>query len=132
MRPKGSVYHRCHCVDDQGSERFNFCRESYQHGSWYFHVDLPPEAGERRQLRRGGFESRQAAELALITVIKRMTPTPTVTLEVSIFEVELLREAMAIYRKMWGRADVADAVMSGLELDLEKAEQALMIAEDES
>ncbi|GLY67242.1 site-specific integrase [Amycolatopsis taiwanensis] len=35
------------------------------HGSWYFRVELPPAAnGRRRQLRRGGFRSQQAARQA--------------------------------------------------------------------
>jgi hypothetical protein len=41
---------------------------SPSHGSWYFSADLPSVAGQRRRVRRGGFESWAAAVAALETL----------------------------------------------------------------
>lgn len=64
----GSVYRRCGCRDEV-TRRLLGARcpglNSGGHGSWYFSVDLPSAAGERRRVRRGGFATRAAAVAAL-------------------------------------------------------------------
>jgi hypothetical protein len=69
MPSQGRVYKRCGCVDPaSGRLRGSHCRRLAErgHGSWYLAVDLPPNRdGRRRQLRRGGYRTRSAAESAL-------------------------------------------------------------------
>jgi integrase len=64
----GSVFRRCGCRD-QATGRLLGARcprlSSRGHGKWYFSVDLPSPAGDRRRARRGGFASRAAAVVAL-------------------------------------------------------------------
>ena len=63
---KGSVLKRCPCpvaLDSRG--RRKACRKP--HGSWIFVADLGPDprTGKRRQVRRSGFASQDAAQRAL-------------------------------------------------------------------
>lgn len=64
----GSVFRRCGCRD-QATGRLLGARcpelRSRRHGTWYFSVELPSPAGDRRRVRRGGFASRQAAVAVL-------------------------------------------------------------------
>jgi integrase len=64
----GSVFRRCGCRDQATGRLLGArCRglRSRRHGTWYFSVDLPSGAGDRRRVRRGGFASRSAAVAAL-------------------------------------------------------------------
>jgi hypothetical protein len=64
----GSVYRRCGCRDEAARTLLGAgCpgMRSLGHGSWFFSVDLPSAAKERRRVRRGGFASREAAVAAL-------------------------------------------------------------------
>jgi hypothetical protein len=64
----GSVYRRCGCRDDAtGRPLGGHCPGlgSPSHGSWYFSVDLPSAAEQRRRVRRGGFANKAAAVAAL-------------------------------------------------------------------
>jgi integrase len=64
----GSVFRRCGCRDQAtGRLLAASCPElgSRRHGTWYFSVELPSPAGDRRRVRRGGFASRGAAAAAL-------------------------------------------------------------------
>ena len=67
---RGSVKKRCQCRDEQGRE-VKGCRkkgsDGRAHGSWYYIVDAgrEPQTGRRRQLKRGGFRSREEAELEM-------------------------------------------------------------------
>jgi hypothetical protein len=67
-KPPGSTYKRCHCRDPRtGKWRDTACpllRWS-NHGSWYFYLALPPIAGKRRRIRRGGFETEHEAREAM-------------------------------------------------------------------
>ena len=63
---KGSVFKRCQCprtYDTKG--RLKACNK--RHGSWSYVVDTGKDTrtGRRRQLTKGGFDSRSAAEAAL-------------------------------------------------------------------
>src|SRR6266700_2266320 len=64
----GSVFRRCGCRD-RATGRLLGARcpglSSRRHGRWYFSVELPSAAGDRRRVRRGGFASRSAAVVAL-------------------------------------------------------------------
>jgi integrase len=64
----GSVFRRCGCRD-QPTGRLLGARcprlSSRGHGTWYFSVELPSPAGDRRRVRRGGFASRAAAVAAV-------------------------------------------------------------------
>ena len=66
---QGSTFKRCPCPvrrDNRG--RRLSCGKS--HGSWSYVVDVPGTAGEkRRQVMRGGFHTRRAAEAALAEFI---------------------------------------------------------------
>jgi Phage integrase, N-terminal SAM-like domain len=67
----GSVYRRCGCRDEATGRLLGAgCPglEAPEHGSWYFSIDLPSAAGERRRVRRGGFTTRVAAVAALEVV----------------------------------------------------------------
>jgi integrase len=64
----GSVYRRCGCrYENTGRLLGAHCPglRSPAHGSWYFSADLPSPDGERRRVRRGGFDTRAAAVAAL-------------------------------------------------------------------
>jgi integrase len=67
----GSVFRRCGCRD-QATGRLLGARcpglSSRRHGTWYFSVELPSAAGDRRRVRRGGFASSAAAVAALGTL----------------------------------------------------------------
>jgi Arm DNA-binding domain/Phage integrase, N-terminal SAM-like domain len=65
---KGSVYKRCQCPverNDKG-ERLA-CKKA--HGSWSFVADAPAGPGRRRQVKRGGFANKKAAEEALAELV---------------------------------------------------------------
>lgn len=66
---KGSVYKRCPCgVTGGGVTRRPACKRD--HGTWYYVADLDAAGGKRRQERRGGYASRDAAQEALTAVLK--------------------------------------------------------------
>jgi integrase len=64
----GSVFRRCGCRD-RATDRLLGARcprlSSRVHGAWYFSLELPSPAGDRRRVRRGGFASKTAAVMAL-------------------------------------------------------------------
>ncbi len=62
---RGSTYKRCPCpVRRDGRGHRLTCPK--QHGSWTYHVDVPATDGRvRRQVTKGGFPTRRAAQLAL-------------------------------------------------------------------
>ncbi|WP_222270298.1 tyrosine-type recombinase/integrase [Modestobacter marinus] len=71
---RGRVYRRCSCRDDAGRQLGQSCPRlatDGKHGTWYFAVDLPGEAGKRRTMRRGGFTTKAAANRALADVTSR-------------------------------------------------------------
>lgn len=67
---KGSVYKRCQCAVERNArgERLA-CKKA--HGSWVFVADAGynPATGKRRQIRRGGFPTKAAAEEALAELV---------------------------------------------------------------
>ena len=68
---RGSVFRRCGCRDEAtGRLLGSRCPRlsSRRHGTWYFSIELPSSAGDRRRVRRGGFASRSAAVAALEAV----------------------------------------------------------------
>jgi hypothetical protein len=67
---EGSVFKRCSCRDANGRRLGSRCPQLRRgrgawnpgHGRWGYQLELPPRAdGSRRQLRRTGFDSRDAA-----------------------------------------------------------------------
>ena len=65
---RGSVYKRCQCPverNDKG-ERLA-CKKA--HGSWSYVADAPVGAGKRRQIKKGGFATKKAAEKALAELV---------------------------------------------------------------
>ncbi|MGH3657900.1 MAG: site-specific integrase, partial [Micromonosporaceae bacterium] len=67
----GSIYKRCTCKDADGRRLGAKCPKLRRtggawhptHGSWGYQLELPPPPGRgRRQLRRSGFTSRDAAQ----------------------------------------------------------------------
>lgn len=66
MSRSTGVFKRCHCRDrDTGRLLGVGCPllGNRGHGSWWFRLELPRgQNGKRRQLRRGGFRSRRAAQ----------------------------------------------------------------------
>ncbi|WP_442785255.1 Arm DNA-binding domain-containing protein [Amycolatopsis sp. H20-H5] len=67
MDTSHGLFKRCSCLDDVGRPLNSSCSRLQErgHGSWYFRVELPlGRNGRRRQLRRGGFSSRDAAKQA--------------------------------------------------------------------
>jgi integrase len=65
----GCVFKRCGCRDQEGGRLLGarcVLLSLEGHGTWYFGVELPAgPGGGRRRLRRGGFGSRVAAQVAL-------------------------------------------------------------------
>lgn len=68
MRSQGRIFKRCGCVNPiDGRPCGSRCPRLAErwHGSWYFAIELPTgRDGRRRQLRRGGYRTRAAAEAA--------------------------------------------------------------------
>jgi integrase len=64
---RGAVYKRCPCRDG-GGQRLKACRKD--HGTWWFKFETAPDAatGRRRQVSKGGFRTRVAAEMAMTQV----------------------------------------------------------------
>jgi integrase len=62
---QGTTYKRCSCpVRRDRNGRRLACGKA--HGSWTYHVDVPATDGrQRRQVTKGGFATRKAAEAAL-------------------------------------------------------------------
>jgi len=67
---EGSISKRCSCKDDAGKRLGIQCPKlrrpgggwNPHHGNWGYQLELPPTAdGRRRQLRRTGFDTRDAA-----------------------------------------------------------------------
>ena len=65
---RGSVYKRCTCPP-RTDVRGHRLACSKQHGSWSYKIDLPAGPGARRQLAKGGFASKKAAEEALAAAV---------------------------------------------------------------
>ena len=65
---RGSVHKRCQCPVERNikGERLS-CKKA--HGSWSFVADAPAGVGKRRQLKRGGFPTKKAAEEALAALV---------------------------------------------------------------
>ena len=71
----GSVRKYCHCVDQVSGRSLGAgCPRlgSPRHGAWLFVLDVAAPAGKRRQLRRGGFPTKRAAEAARDAVVGRL------------------------------------------------------------
>nr|MBA2555029.1 Arm DNA-binding domain-containing protein [Geodermatophilaceae bacterium] len=68
---KGSTFKRCSCPAVHGSAgRRTTCGKA--HGSWSYRVDLPGlKPGQRRQVMKGGFPTRKAAEAALADYLSK-------------------------------------------------------------
>ena len=74
MDRQGRVYRRCSCRDGAGRQLGQSCPRlatDGKHGTWYFAVDMPTEAGKRRTMRRGGHATKAAANRALTDVTNR-------------------------------------------------------------
>jgi hypothetical protein len=65
-KPAGSTYKRCGCRDPLTGRRLDTTCPLLRwndHGRWYFYIALPPINGQRRRVRRGGFDTAcEAAE----------------------------------------------------------------------
>jgi integrase len=71
---KDPYYKRCKCRDEEGKDLGPDCPKlrradgswNPKHGTWYFGLELPRGPGGKRRprMRRGGFESRDAAQAA--------------------------------------------------------------------
>jgi integrase len=67
---KGSIHKRCGCPVEYGTTGNRLaCKKP--HGSWVYVVDAgrDPATGKRRQVKRGGFATRKAAEDALAELV---------------------------------------------------------------
>ena len=85
---------------------------SPKHGSWYFSVDLPSAAGQRRRLRRDGFATRAAAVAVLETLA-----SPAVSLVPYLGGIPLAQLTVGDVQAMFTaivRAALNGAVRSGL------------------
>lgn len=72
---KGSTFKRCGCRDGAGKPLGGSCPRlrSKNHGTWYYKAELPMgPKGERRIKRRGGFVTRQDADVALTDLLDRV------------------------------------------------------------
>jgi hypothetical protein len=67
MSGKGVIFKRCGCRDPRTRRRLESgCTRLAErgHGSWYFHCSVTTLWGRRERIRRGGYPSRNAAEVA--------------------------------------------------------------------
>lgn len=64
---RGSVARHCGCRSPNGSRYGRRCPKlrDARHGSWYVTLDVPAGDAPRRQVKRGGFPTRRAAQDAL-------------------------------------------------------------------
>lgn len=72
---RGTTYKRCNCKGPDGQPLGRTCPQlrNSRHGSWYYVVELPPDAkGRRRQQRRGGYASERDAQRALAAVAQQI------------------------------------------------------------
>lgn len=69
---RGSTFKRCSCPATPASAgRRTTCAKS--HGSWSYRVDVPGAVpGQRRQVTKGGFPTRRAAEAALADRLNKL------------------------------------------------------------
>ena len=67
---RGSVFKRCSCPVRR-DERGRKVTCSKQHGSWSYKVDVPGDAGRRKQLVKGGFPTRREAEEAMAEALAK-------------------------------------------------------------
>jgi integrase len=67
---KGSVFKRCSCAPAYSAKGERLACKS-KHGSWSFVADAGrnPATGHRRQIKRGGFPTKAAAEAALAELV---------------------------------------------------------------
>lgn len=71
---KGSIFRRCsRCNRRMRRRRCEEC--GYEKVTWGFVVDVGGKSNGRRQLRRGGFPTRQAAEEALAELLGQKNRT---------------------------------------------------------
>lgn len=71
---KGRVYRRCSCRGDDSRQLGARCpalTDDRKHGTWTFAVDVPTVDGHRKTMRRGGFPTKGAAQVALADVLAR-------------------------------------------------------------
>jgi integrase len=67
---KGSVFKRCQCPVERNARGQRLaCKKN--HGSWFFVADagVSPATGKRRQIKRGGFATKDEAESALAELV---------------------------------------------------------------
>ncbi len=91
----GSVFKRCGCADFSGGRLDAECPnlKKFDHGSWYYQVELPPEPdGQRRRARKGGFVTRREAQQALVDLLDRVNKRT---------RVEPGRETITVYLDRW-------------------------------
>jgi integrase len=71
---RGSTYKRCACRDGNGKQLGAKCPKlgGKRHGSWYFATSMPKAGGGRKQMKRGGFATKAAAEGALEEVVGKL------------------------------------------------------------
>lgn len=75
MRPnpnRDRVYRRCGCRDANGRQLGARCPQlaNPRHGSWAFAVDMPSLNGDRKTMRRSGYDTRSEARAALARVLE--------------------------------------------------------------
>jgi integrase len=71
----GSVFKRCGCRDAAGKPMGSDCPrlKKFDHGSWYYKAELPPETGgSRKRVRKGGFATKRDAHQALTDLLDRV------------------------------------------------------------
>ncbi|KUJ66008.1 hypothetical protein ACZ90_40770 [Streptomyces albus subsp. albus] len=71
--PRGRVYRRCGCRDQQHRQLGSRCprlEAEPDHGTWTFAVDLPSPADRRRTIRRGGFPTQDEATESLRRLVE--------------------------------------------------------------
>jgi len=103
---RGSVRKRCSCPARRDSRgRLLACTKN--HGSWIYTVDLGPGLGAdgkpvvRRQVVKGGFPTRQAAEAALAAVIDQTSRGLTVAVD---------SQTVATFLRAWLNDKISDGL----------------------
>jgi len=74
MRNQGAIVKRCGCVEPGTRRRLGRrCPRLFErgHGSWYFHRSVTTMFGGRERVRRGGYPTRRAAEVARDELLER-------------------------------------------------------------
>jgi type II secretory pathway predicted ATPase ExeA len=125
----GSTFKRCSCKDSGGKPLGQKCPKlrrvggawSHRHGSWNYQLELPPtKEGKRRgPLRRGGFDSQDAAEAELAQVRQLLALADPLEPKSGVQIADLIKKMLAETGVLPGAELIRRKVRTGQDLSVE-------------